>query len=59
MDFFVKLVDNVMVGSWSYIGLNVEIGEGIEVMFYVVIKGLMRIGCNNCIFQFFSVGEEC
>ncbi len=54
-----KLADNVTVGPWSYIGPNVEIGEGTEVMSHVVIKGPTRIGRNNRIFQFSSVGEEC
>lgn len=54
-----KLADNVTVGPWSYIGPDVEIGEGTEVMSHVVIKGPTRIGRNNRIFQFSSVGEEC
>ena len=59
MDPSAKLADNVTVGPWSYIGPNVEIGEGTEVMSHVVIKGPTRIGRNNRIFQFSSVGEEC
>ncbi|MFE8073230.1 acyl-ACP--UDP-N-acetylglucosamine O-acyltransferase [Marinobacteraceae bacterium S3BR75-40.1] len=54
-----KLADNVTVGPWSYIGPDVEIGEGTEVMSHVVIKGPTTIGRNNRIFQFASVGEEC
>ncbi|MEX0605982.1 MAG: acyl-ACP--UDP-N-acetylglucosamine O-acyltransferase [Marinobacter sp.] len=54
-----KLADNVTVGPWSYIGANVEIGEGTEIMSHVVIKGPTVIGRNNRIFQFSSVGEEC
>lgn len=54
-----KLGLNVEVGPWSYIGPDVEIGEGTRVMSHVVIKGPTRIGKNNQIFQFASVGEDC
>src|SRR5690554_3779944 len=54
-----KLADNVTVGPWSYIGPNVEIGEGTEILSHVVVKGPTVIGRNNRIFQFCSVGEEC
>jgi UDP-N-acetylglucosamine acyltransferase len=54
-----KLADGVTVGPWSYIGPNVEIGEGTEILSHVVVKGPTKIGRNNRIFQFSSVGEEC
>ncbi|MEH6560650.1 MAG: acyl-ACP--UDP-N-acetylglucosamine O-acyltransferase [Marinobacter sp.] len=54
-----KLAANVTVGPWSYIGPNVEIGEGTEILSHVVVKGPTVIGRNNRIFQFCSVGEEC
>lgn len=54
-----KLADGVTVGPWSYIGPDVEIGEGTEVLSHVVIKGPTKIGRNNRIFQFSSIGEEC
>lgn len=54
-----KLADGVTVGPWSYIGPNVEIGEGTEIMSHVVVKGPTVIGRNNRIFQFSSIGEEC
>jgi UDP-N-acetylglucosamine acyltransferase len=37
----------------------VELGEGTKVESHVVIKGPTRIGRNNHIFQFSSVGEAC
>ncbi|WP_166269472.1 acyl-ACP--UDP-N-acetylglucosamine O-acyltransferase [Marinobacter caseinilyticus] len=54
-----KVADNVTIGPWSYIGADVEIGSGTEIMSHVVIKGPTVIGKNNRIFQFSSVGEEC
>lgn len=54
-----KLADDVIVGPWTYIGPDVEIGSGCEIMSHVVIKGPTKIGRNNRIFQFASVGEEC
>ena len=53
-----KLADDVRVGPWTIIGPNVEIGAGSVVASHVVIKGPTRIGKNNQIFQFSSVGED-
>ncbi len=54
-----KLAENVSVGPWTYIGPDVEIGEGTRIHSHVVIKGPTRIGCDNEIFQFASIGEVC
>lgn len=54
-----KLADDVTVGPWSWIGPDVVIGEGTEIMSHVVIKGPTTIGRHNRIFQFSSVGEAC
>jgi UDP-N-acetylglucosamine acyltransferase len=54
-----KLGENVTVGPLSYIGPDVEIGEGSEILSHVVVKGPTVIGRNNRIFQFTSIGEEC
>lgn len=53
-----KLADNVQVGPWTIIGPDVEIGEGTVIESHVVIKGPTRIGRDNRIFQFSSVGED-
>jgi UDP-N-acetylglucosamine acyltransferase len=53
-----KLAANVSVGPWSIIGANVEVGEGSEISSHVVIKSNTRIGKNNKIYQFASVGED-
>lgn len=54
-----KLADDVSVGPWTEIGADVEIGAGTVINSHVVIKGPTRIGRNNKIYQFASVGEEC
>lgn len=46
------------IGPWAYIGEHVSIDEGTVVGPHVVIKGPTRIGKNNKIFQFASIGEE-
>jgi UDP-N-acetylglucosamine acyltransferase len=54
-----KIGENVEIGPWTFIGPNVEVGDGTQIMSHVVIKGPTKIGKNNRIFQFSSVGEEC
>jgi UDP-N-acetylglucosamine acyltransferase len=54
-----KIGKNVEIGPWTLIGPDVEIGDGTQIMSHVVIKGPTKIGKNNRIFQFSSVGEEC
>ena len=51
------LADDVTVGPWSLIGPEVEIGPGTIIEPHVVIRGPTRIGANNHIYQFSSVGE--
>jgi UDP-N-acetylglucosamine acyltransferase len=48
---------NVQIGPWTMIGPEVEIGEGTWVGPHVVIQGPTKIGKNNKIFQFSSIGE--
>lgn len=55
----VSISKNVKVGPFSYIGADVEIGEGTEIFSHVVIKGPTKIGRDNRIFQFASIGEAC
>ena len=51
-----KLAEGVEVGAYSVIGEHVEIGAGTTVASHVVIEGHTRIGKNNRIFQFSSLG---
>ena len=53
-----KLASDVSVGPWTLIGPNVEIGAGTVIHSHVVIKGPTRIGNNNTIYQFSTVGED-
>ncbi len=47
----------VTIGAYSLIGADVEIGDHTEVGPHVVIKGRTRIGRENRIYQFCSLGE--
>lgn len=53
-----KIGKDVKIGPWTVIGPEVEIGDGSEIASHVVIKAHTRIGKNNRIFQFASVGED-
>ncbi len=53
-----KLADSVVVGPWSIIGPNVEIGEGSVIDSHVVIKANTKMGKNNRVYQFASIGED-
>jgi len=52
-----RLAKDVQVGPWTYIGEDVEIAEGTWIGPHVVINGPSKIGKNNKIYQFASVGE--
>ncbi|MER2493009.1 acyl-ACP--UDP-N-acetylglucosamine O-acyltransferase [Catenovulum sediminis] len=54
-----KIASGVEIGPWCWIGADVEIGEGCVIGSHVVVKGPTKIGANNKIFQFASIGEEC
>ena len=49
---------NVSVGPYSIIGEHVEIGDNTSIAAHVVISGHTRIGCDNRIFQFCSIGAS-
>ncbi|MDR3395652.1 MAG: acyl-ACP--UDP-N-acetylglucosamine O-acyltransferase [Parasulfuritortus sp.] len=53
-----RLGANVEIGPYSIIGEHVEIGDGSTVGAHAVITGHTRIGRNNRIFHFVSLGEE-
>ena len=52
------IADDVSIGPYSIIGAGVEIGSGCQIESHVVIKGPTKIGKNNHIYQFSSVGED-
>lgn len=51
--------NNVSIGPWTIIGKDVEIGDNTVIHSHVVVKGPTKIGKNNQIFQFCSIGEDC
>ena len=52
-----ELASGVSVGPYSIIGPDVVIGAGTAIGPHVVINGPTRIGCDNRIFQFASIGD--
>ena len=58
IDSTAKIGQNVKVGSYSIIGSNVEIGEGSEIQSHVSIIGNTKIGMNNKIYPFASIGND-
>ena len=52
-----RLDDGVSIGPYSVIGAGVEIGAGTWVGPHVVINGPTRVGRDNRIFQFNSLGD--
>ena len=53
-----KLGHNVSVGAFSVIGADVEIGDNTWIGPHVVIEGPTRIGRDNRIWQFASLGAD-
>lgn len=52
-----RIGNDVTIGPFSVIGKDVEIGDGNWIGPHVVINGPTRIGRDNRIFQFASIGE--
>ena len=51
-----RLAGDVAVGAYSIVGAKVEVGEGTWIGPHVVLDGRTRIGRNNRIWQFASIG---
>ncbi|MGP1931623.1 MAG: acyl-ACP--UDP-N-acetylglucosamine O-acyltransferase [Arsenophonus sp.] len=49
--------DNVYIGPFCYIGSQVKISANTKLKSHVIINGNTKIGCNNQIFQFVTIGE--
>ncbi|MDP5254848.1 MULTISPECIES: acyl-ACP--UDP-N-acetylglucosamine O-acyltransferase [unclassified Vibrio] len=49
----------VKIGPFCYVDSQVEIGANTELMSHVVVKGPTKIGQDNKIYQFASIGEAC
>jgi len=52
-----ELAEDVSVGAYSVIGAGVEIGAGTVIGPHTVINGPSRIGRENRIYQFSSIGD--
>lgn len=52
-----KISGDVTIGPFSIVGPDVEIGSGTWVGPHVIIHGPTRIGQNNKIYQFSSIGD--
>ena len=49
--------ENVSIGPWTIIGADVEIGDGCDIASHVVVRGPTKMGANNKIFQFSTIGD--
>jgi len=58
IDSTAKIADDVEIGPYSIIGADVEIEAGTWLGPHVVINGPTKIGKDNKIFQFSSLGEQ-
>ena len=52
-----KISESVEIGPYCVIGSDVEIGSKTKIHSHVSIKGYTRIGKNNEIFPFVSIGS--
>lgn len=57
VDSKARLHDDVIIGAYSIVGPDVEIGRGTRIEPHVILKGPTTIGENNHIYQFSSIGE--
>lgn len=53
-----QIDSNVSIGPYSVVGPEVQINSGTKVGPHVVIKGPSKIGRDNNIYQFASIGED-
>ncbi len=58
IDTKTNISKNVKIGPYSVIGPNVEIGEGTEIQSHVCIVGNTKVGKNNKIYPFASIGND-
>lgn len=57
IDSTARIGENVTIGPFTIIGRDVEIGDDTWIGPHVIINGRTRIGRENKIFQFSSIGE--
>lgn len=54
-----EIHETASIGPYCIVGDNVSIGAGTKLLRHVVVTKNTRIGKNNEIFQFASIGEDC
>lgn len=52
-----KIAADVEIGPFCLVGADVEIGSGTRIESHVILKGPMKIGERNHIFQFSTLGD--
>ena len=52
-----KIANDVDIGPFCLVGADVEIGSGTRIESHVILKGPMKIGDRNHIFQFSTLGD--
>ena len=57
IDSKAKLDEDVEVGPFCVIGAGVKIGSGSILESHVILKGNTKLGLNNHLFQFSTVGD--
>ncbi len=50
--------ENVKVGPYCYVGPNVSLGDGVELVSHAVVAGRTSVGPNTRIFPFASIGHQ-
>ena len=58
IDSKAKISKDVKIGAYSVIGPNVQIDQGTEIQSHVIITGNTKIGSNNKIYSFASIGND-
>ena len=57
VDRAARIASDVVIGPYSVIGPHVEIGAGCRIGAHTVITGHTRLGSNNTVYHFVSLGE--
>ena len=58
VDANAELASDAQVGPWSFIGAGVEIGSGTRIESHTIIHGPAKIGANNLIGPFCTIGSD-
>ena len=58
IDESAEIAPDVQIGPYTIVGADVEIGAGTVIGPHVVINGPAKLGVDNRIFQFASIGED-